>query len=77
MDDRLQVRLSELRIEYSKGEQTLADLETKTANVRATMLRISGAIQVLEELTQAVTDDDGEQEASRGNGQAVVAAVPS
>jgi uncharacterized coiled-coil protein SlyX len=76
MDDRLQARLSELRIEYSKGEQTLADLETKTANVRATMLRISGAIQVLEELTQAVSDDDGDGEATHDNGQAVVA-VPS
>ena len=54
MDERMQARLHELRVEYSKGEQTLADLEARVADVRATMLRISGAIQVLEELAQPV-----------------------
>ena len=73
MDDRLEARLSELRAEYAKGEQTLADLESKIANVRATMLRISGAIQVLEELTQPVAADAADRELGRGNGQPVIA----
>lgn len=63
MDERLQARLNELRVEYSRGEKTLADLEAQVANVRATMLRISGAIQVLEELT--VPTGNGEREVSR------------
>ena len=60
MEERLQARLSQLRAEYAKGEQTLADLEAKVANVRATMLRISGAIQVLEELTAPAGNGDRE-----------------
>jgi hypothetical protein len=52
-NEKLLARLEELRAEFAKGERTLSDLETQTANVRATLLRISGAIQVLEELSQA------------------------
>jgi uncharacterized coiled-coil protein SlyX len=74
VDERLQARLTELRAEYSKGEQTLADLEAKTANVRATMLRISGAIQVLEELTEPV--GNGDREVSDLGAQSMVA-VPA
>jgi hypothetical protein len=44
-------RLNELREEFAKGEQHLAALERRRAEVRDTLLRISGAIQVLEELT--------------------------
>jgi len=43
-------RLGQLRSEYEKGHQQLALLEQRRQDVRATMLRISGAIQVLEEL---------------------------
>jgi uncharacterized coiled-coil protein SlyX len=63
VEERVQARLSELRAEYARGEQTLADLEAQVANVRATMLRISGAIQVLEELTAPT--GNGEREVSR------------
>ncbi|MBH8556054.1 hypothetical protein I8751_27695 [Nostocaceae cyanobacterium CENA357] len=31
------------------GQKVMADLETKQANLRDTLLRISGAIQILEE----------------------------
>jgi predicted nuclease with TOPRIM domain len=49
MRERLERRLEELRAEFEKGEQTLRDLETQAANVRQMLLRISGAVQVLEE----------------------------
>ncbi|HUA58218.1 MAG TPA: hypothetical protein VML19_05650 [Verrucomicrobiae bacterium] len=44
-------KLIELRREFEKGEQELARLEQRRQDVCSTMLRISGAIQVLEELT--------------------------
>lgn len=43
-------RLSELRAEHQKGQQMLAEAEAKAADLRQTLLRITGAIQVLEEL---------------------------
>ena len=49
MKQQFEKRLSELKVEYESGQQMLADLETKQANLRATLLRISGAIQVIEE----------------------------
>ena len=49
MRERLEERLGSLRAELEAGERVLADLEAKRANLRETLLRISGAIQVLEE----------------------------
>jgi hypothetical protein len=49
MRAQLEQRLEELREEYASGQRMLADLETKQATLRETLLRISGAIQVLEE----------------------------
>ena len=49
MKAQLEKRLSELKSEYESGQKALAELETKQANLRTTLLRISGAIQVLEE----------------------------
>lgn len=49
MRERLQQRLAELRTEFESGQQTLDQLETQATTVRQTLLRISGAIQVLEE----------------------------
>lgn len=50
MKQQLEQRLKELRDQFEAGQNMLADLEGKQANLRDTMLRISGAIQVLEEL---------------------------
>jgi hypothetical protein len=49
MKQKLTQRLQELKAEFEAGQKMLAELEAKQANVRETMLRISGAIQVLEE----------------------------
>ena len=49
MRKQLQQRLIALRTEYESGQKMLASLEIKQATLRETLLRISGAIQVLEE----------------------------
>jgi chromosome segregation ATPase len=49
MQTQLQTRLSNLKSEFEAGQKQLSDLESKTTNLRNTLLRISGAIQVLEE----------------------------
>jgi hypothetical protein len=43
-------RLEELKNELVKGRERLASLDRERQELRDTMLRISGAIQVLEEL---------------------------
>lgn len=50
MNDHMQLRLSELRKEFESGQQLLGDLSARQQNVQQTLLRIGGAIQVLEEL---------------------------
>ena len=49
IESRVRRRLEELRAEYDKGQTTLQDLESQAGNLRATLLRISGAMQVLQE----------------------------
>lgn len=54
MKEQLQQRLKELKAEFESGQKMLAELEAKQAGLRETMLRIAGAIQVVEEeLTKA------------------------
>ncbi len=50
MDDKVQARLEMLRGQYALGERQLAEVESRRAQLTETMLRIGGAIQVLEEL---------------------------
>lgn len=57
MKAQLEKRLSELKSEFESGQKMLADLEKKRTEVEATMLRISGAIQVLEELLKAEAEN--------------------
>ncbi|PSB34421.1 hypothetical protein [Stenomitos frigidus] len=58
MQDKLQQRLNSLKSEYAAGQKMLADLEAQQSNLRDTLLRISGAIQVLEEaLSEADTPE--------------------
>ncbi len=50
MKQQLEKRLTELKTEFEAGQKMLADLEKKRSDLEATMLRISGAIQVIEEM---------------------------
>jgi uncharacterized protein involved in exopolysaccharide biosynthesis len=49
MREQLEQRLQALKSEYESGQKMLADLEAKRQEIRDTLLRISGAIQVIEE----------------------------
>jgi predicted nuclease with TOPRIM domain len=49
MQEQLRHRLDELKAEFEKGQKQLQDLDAQATTVRQTLLRISGAIQVLEE----------------------------
>jgi hypothetical protein len=59
MQDRLRERIAQLKAEFDKGQAKLAELEGQTREVQHTLLRISGAIQVLEELMAADPGDNG------------------
>jgi hypothetical protein len=50
-------RLQQLRSEYESGQKMLQDLQARQAELEQTLLRISGAIQVLEELLRADEKD--------------------
>lgn len=49
MKIQLEQRVQELKREFQQGQQKLTELENEAANLRHTLLRISGAVQVLEE----------------------------
>ncbi|HWS58362.1 MAG TPA: hypothetical protein VN257_07465 [Actinotalea sp.] len=48
--ERITQRLAELRSELAAGEAALADLDARRQQLVTSMLRISGAVQVLEEM---------------------------
>jgi hypothetical protein len=48
--EQIEKRLEELKSELAAGDKLLAELQAKQATVQQTMLRIAGAIQVLQEL---------------------------
>jgi hypothetical protein len=50
MREQMRLRLEELKKEFEIGQQRLQETEKQQAALRETMLRISGAIQVLEEV---------------------------
>jgi hypothetical protein len=49
IESKVRARLEELRAEYDKGQKALQDLESQAGSLRATLLRISGAVQALQE----------------------------
>jgi prefoldin subunit 5 len=51
MDDKIKARLEQLQMELRAGKEQLDEVEARRAALRETLLRISGAIMVLEELT--------------------------
>jgi len=50
VQEQLQQRLDELKKEFELGQNRLQEMDRQQAQVREMLLRISGAIQVLEEL---------------------------
>jgi predicted nuclease with TOPRIM domain len=58
MRAQLEERLTALKAEFKTGQDMLAEVEAKEANLRITLTRISGAIQVLEELLREDTSQE-------------------
>jgi predicted nuclease with TOPRIM domain len=56
--EKLRMRLDELRKEFETGRVRLGEVEMQQSRLRETLLRISGAIQVLEELLAEVTQEE-------------------
>jgi predicted nuclease with TOPRIM domain len=50
MKEQLEERLKELKNEFENGKKVLEELDVKRTNLTQTLLRISGAIQALEDL---------------------------
>ncbi len=79
MREQLEARLTELEQEYQIGEQRLRDVDLQQARLRETLLRISGAIQVLHELLESPGGMSGseplETETASRNGHERPAAV--
>jgi hypothetical protein len=61
-------RLGELRAEFEAGRRMLADLDARRAELQQTLLRIGGAVQVLEELLgpAGVQEGDGVEDGVAG-----------
>jgi hypothetical protein len=62
MKAQVEHRLHQLQQEFESGQRMLADYEAREAELRQTLLRISGAIQVLEEML------NGEAQPANGAG---------
>lgn len=61
MKEQIAQRLDELKAEYQAGQKMLADLDARRNDLQQTMLRISGAIQVLEELVASQPPSNGQE----------------
>jgi hypothetical protein len=66
MREQLQARLEVLKREEHVGRTRLRELEQQETSLRETLLRITGAIQVLEELlAQGDSEETGNPQANR------------
>lgn len=75
MREQLETRLKALKAELETGEKVLADLDARRASLRETLLRISGAIQVLEE-ELAKADQPAPNGLEQGEGTGTESAPP-
>jgi predicted nuclease with TOPRIM domain len=66
MREQLNARLAELEAEIAIGEQRWREVDLEQARLRETLMRMSGAIQVLKELL-----DEPERDAT-GDGETLV-----
>jgi hypothetical protein len=64
----IEERLAALRQEFEAGRRMLGELEARQSELQQTLLRIGGAVQVLEELLGA--DDQAEGDGTPGDGVA-------
>ena len=53
MQQQIQSRIAVLKSEFETGQAKLQELELQQSRIRETLLRISGAIQVLEEMLES------------------------
>ena len=60
MKERLEQRLQSLKAELDAGQKLLAEYEAKQASLRETLLRISGAVQVIEEELSHFTEAEND-----------------
>lgn len=65
MQEKLEQRLQILRNEYAEGQKVMTELHNKQAELHQTLLRMSGAIQVLEEMLE--NQESGTPDLSRAN----------
>jgi chromosome segregation ATPase len=62
MKEQLEQRLLKLEAQLEAGQDSLDAIEVRRTDLRSTMLRISGAIAVLEEELPPTPDGDAEQD---------------
>ncbi|MDB5768102.1 MAG: hypothetical protein JWQ61_2916 [Collimonas fungivorans] len=55
----IEARIRELKDNYQAGQSQLRGLETQQKDLQQTLLRISGAIQVLQELIELPLQTEG------------------
>lgn len=58
MKEQLEARMKELKSEFETGQKALEEMDMQRTNLVYTLLRINGAIQVLEELVQKEASSD-------------------
>ena len=73
MQEKVQKRLEELRSEFEAGQRMLAELDARRAELQQTLLRIGGAVQVLEELLDGQADPEAAPVTSEGADEPVPA----
>lgn len=61
MKQQLRQRLQQLQTEFESGQKLLTDLQTRQTEVEKSLLRISGAIQVLQEELGKANQRDGNE----------------
>lgn len=59
MRELMEKRFEALREEFRAGQEMLASLDDKRADLQQTLLRISGAVQVLEEMLEDPAAETG------------------
>ena len=56
MIEQIKHRLDQLKAEYQAGQTLMADLDKKRGELQQTLLRIEGAVQVLQELLRSSSE---------------------